>query len=220
MAPADRRCRVAADSGRRSPRSALGAPHRLNVAASLTLEPTARLDPIEIAVDVELQQYRWMIRRPAVASGATPLYPSSAGWSTKTSITRTGLSSPIQSSRHSGNSVLYPRSVSSTKRLIRSSRESYRENHTKRGVFTHGVIPGSSLLRAFRGALENIDPPASSYAIIGGLAPTAERTMDPARIFTESLTARPELENGELDPTPGIREQPGSYATSRRGRLL
>src|SRR5215471_9687 len=29
----------------------------------------------------------------------------------------------------------------------------------------------------------------------GGLAPTAERTMDPARIFTESLTPRPELEN-------------------------
>jgi hypothetical protein len=29
----------------------------------------------------------------------------------------------------------------------------------------------------------------------GGLAPTAERTLDPARIFTESLTPRPELEN-------------------------
>src|SRR5262249_9350932 len=31
----------------------------------------------------------------------------------------------------------------------------------------------------------------------GGLAPTAERTMDPARIFTESLTPRPELENNQ-----------------------
>src|SRR5262249_13706552 len=29
----------------------------------------------------------------------------------------------------------------------------------------------------------------------GGIAPTATRTMDPARIFTESLTPRPELEN-------------------------
>jgi hypothetical protein len=29
----------------------------------------------------------------------------------------------------------------------------------------------------------------------GGHAPTAERTMDPARIFSESLTPRPELEN-------------------------
>jgi hypothetical protein len=31
--------------------------------------------------------------------------------------------------------------------------------------------------------------------------PTAERTLDPARMFDE-----------ELDPWPGIREQPGSYA--------
>ncbi len=30
--------------------------------------------------------------------------------------------------------------------------------------------------------------------------------MDPARMFKESLTSRPELEN----LTPGIREQPGS----------
>jgi Transposase IS116/IS110/IS902 family len=29
----------------------------------------------------------------------------------------------------------------------------------------------------------------------GGLAPTAERTLNPARMFTESLTLRPELEN-------------------------
>jgi hypothetical protein len=55
-------------------------------------------------------------------------------------------------------------------------------------------------------------------------------------MFTESLTPRPELENaimqraspycgenpgpgkdvhGELDPTPGIREQPGSFPTGR-----
>jgi len=35
-------------------------------------------------------------------------------------------------------------------------------------------------------------------------APTAERTLYPARMFAESLTPRPELEN----PTPGIRERP------------
>ena len=29
-----------------------------------------------------------------------------------------------------------------------------------------------------------------------GHAPTAERTVDPARMFTESLTLDPELENG------------------------
>src|SRR5262249_47955193 len=41
-----------------------GQPHHLDVASSLTLEPAARLNPIEIAVDVELQQDRRMIRRP------------------------------------------------------------------------------------------------------------------------------------------------------------
>src|SRR6476660_8066710 len=31
----------------------------------------------------------------------------------------------------------------------------------------------------------------------GGHAPTAERTMDPARMLKESLTSRPELENSQ-----------------------
>src|SRR5262249_4936350 len=38
-----------------------GEPHRLNVAPGLTLKPPARLNPVEIAVDVELQQHRWMV---------------------------------------------------------------------------------------------------------------------------------------------------------------
>ena len=54
--------------------------------------------------------------------------------------TRTGLSSSIQSSKHSGNSLLCPRSVPSTKRLIRSLRKSRRnhiaENQMNRRVFT------------------------------------------------------------------------------------
>ena len=59
----------------------------------------------------------------------------------------------IQSSRHSGNSVLCPRSVPSTKRLIRSlrksRRESYCENQIASDVFTQ---PGSlaSLSRCLR----------------------------------------------------------------------
>jgi hypothetical protein len=63
----------------------------------------------------------------------TPLNPSSARSSSpaKTSITRTGLSSLIQSPRHSGNSVLCPRSVPSTKRLIRSPRKSRRHHIAK-----------------------------------------------------------------------------------------
>ncbi len=53
---------------------------------------------------------------------------------------RTGLSSQIQSSRHSGNSVLCPRSVPSTKRVIRCSRESYRKNRTTTRFHTARVI--------------------------------------------------------------------------------
>ena len=44
----------------------------------------------------------------------------------------------------------------------------------------------------------HIDPPASSYAIMRRISPTAERTLDLARMF-----------EGELDRKPGIREQPG-----------
>src|SRR6266702_6189763 len=40
-------------------------PHHLNVAPGLMLEPAARLNPIEVAVDVELRQERRMVRRPA-----------------------------------------------------------------------------------------------------------------------------------------------------------
>jgi hypothetical protein len=36
------------------------------------LEPPARLDPVEIAVDVELQQDRRMIRRPPGGLGVDP----------------------------------------------------------------------------------------------------------------------------------------------------
>ena len=38
-------------------------PHHFQIAASLTLQPPARLDPVEIAVDVELEHRRRMIRR-------------------------------------------------------------------------------------------------------------------------------------------------------------
>src|SRR3974377_2162834 len=75
----------------------------------------------------------WYEGRP-VASGSISLNPCSAksSPSTKTSTARTGLSSQIQSSRHSGNSVLCPRSTPSTKRLISFSRESHRENRIAR----------------------------------------------------------------------------------------
>jgi hypothetical protein len=55
-------------------------------------------------------------------------------------MTRTGLSSPIQSSTHSGNSVLCPRSALSMKRFIRAPHKSC-GNHiariTSSAVFSH-----------------------------------------------------------------------------------
>ena len=39
-------------------------PHHLDIAPGLALKPPARLDPVEIAVNVELQEDRGMIRRP------------------------------------------------------------------------------------------------------------------------------------------------------------
>jgi hypothetical protein len=50
-------------------------PHHFNVAPGLTLQPAARLNPIEIAVDIELQQYRWMIRRPTGRFGSDAAEP-------------------------------------------------------------------------------------------------------------------------------------------------
>src|SRR5580700_7279864 len=82
----------------------------------------------------------WYDGRPVV-SGSTPQNRSSARSRppTKTSITRTGLSSQIQSSRHSGNRVLCPRSIPSTKRFIRSLRKS-RRNHTARITSTRAFL--------------------------------------------------------------------------------
>src|SRR5262249_15090539 len=40
-------------------------PHDLNVASRLTLQSAARLHTIKVAVDVKLQQHRWVIGRPA-----------------------------------------------------------------------------------------------------------------------------------------------------------
>ena len=81
-----------------------------------------------------------MVRRPAGGLGINPANPSSARSSppTKTSITRTGLSSQIQSSRHSGKRVLCPRS-SLNKALHELPRKSW-GNLSRQGLFTQ---PGS-----------------------------------------------------------------------------
>ena len=48
-------------------------PHHLNVAPGLVLKPPARLHPIEIAVNVKLQQHGGMIRRPPRYLGSDPV---------------------------------------------------------------------------------------------------------------------------------------------------
>ena len=48
----------------------------------------------------------------------------------------------------------------------------------------------------------HIDPPASSYAIMRRARPYRGENHDPARMFKESLTSRPELENAwEFGPS-------------------
>jgi hypothetical protein len=79
-------------------------PHHLDVASRLPLQPSTGLYPVQVAVDVELEQDRGMIGRPSGRLGHDTVEPSSPRSiaSTKASITRTRLSSSIQSSRHSG----------------------------------------------------------------------------------------------------------------------
>jgi hypothetical protein len=77
------------------------------------------------------------------------------------------------------------------------------------------MVRSSQALRCLQGqsALYTLIHQRHPAPSCGGHAPTAERTMDPARNFKkENFTER-------LDPRPGIREQPGSKAeTSDRAQ--
>jgi hypothetical protein len=53
-------------------------PHHFHITTRLALKPAARLNPIEVAVDVELQQYRRMIRRPTGRLRVDPAKPKIA----------------------------------------------------------------------------------------------------------------------------------------------
>jgi len=46
-------------------RQALRQPNQFDIALRFALEPTTRLDAVEIAIDVELEEHCWMVRRPA-----------------------------------------------------------------------------------------------------------------------------------------------------------
>jgi len=77
-------------------RQALRQPHQLDIALRFTLKPTARLDAVEVAINVQLEKNGGMVSRPARLCW---LHPREAQWgarsssSTNTSTTRTGLSS-------------------------------------------------------------------------------------------------------------------------------
>src|ERR1700730_352933 len=74
---ADRRSVILAEIGNRLVIGSQpnGEPHDFNVAARLTLKPTARLNSVEITEDVELQQHRRMIRGPPGGLRINPFEP-------------------------------------------------------------------------------------------------------------------------------------------------
>jgi hypothetical protein len=53
-------------------------PHHLDVAPGFPLQSTARLNPVEVAVNVELQQDGRMIGRPACGLRDDPVKPQAA----------------------------------------------------------------------------------------------------------------------------------------------
>ena len=65
------------------------------------------------------------------------------------------------------------------------------------------IVPGFAMLQESNRA-SHIDPPVPSYAIMRSATPTAERTLDPARMF-----------EGELARKPGIRSSHGTAARAR-----
>ena len=123
-------------SGARRPEQ----PHQLDVALRLALQPPARLHPVEIAVDVELQQNRGMIRGPP---GRRRLDPFEAELR-KIELVDEGVDHPNRVVlvdpvfKASGSSVDCPRSAPSTKRLIRSP-----ENRV--GIINHIAASTSSV---------------------------------------------------------------------------
>src|SRR5271155_84368 len=52
-----------------------GQPHQFDVALRLALQPAARLDPVQIAVEIDLQERCWMIGGPAGQLRDHPLKP-------------------------------------------------------------------------------------------------------------------------------------------------
>src|ERR1039458_7734118 len=117
-------------------------PHHLNVAPSFTLQSPARLDPVEIAVDVELQQHRWMIRRPARYLGIDPAKPQIRQIEFLDKdidhANRIVLADPVCHAFRKQRALPAIRPLNEALHLIlpQIARESYPENQIQRCVFT------------------------------------------------------------------------------------
>jgi len=70
------------------------------------------------------------------------------------------------------------------------------------------IAPGFAMLERAKRA-SHIDPPASSYAIMRRARPYRGENPEPGKDV-----------HGELDPTPGIREQPGSRVDGAMARTF
>ena len=120
-------------------------PHHLNVAPSLMLKPPARLNPIEIAVDVKLQQDRRVIRRPAGRFGGDPIEPKPGQIEFLDKDVdhpnRIILADPVFQALRKQRALPAIRALNKALHpILRSARIILRSNHTLR-VFTQ---PGSS----------------------------------------------------------------------------
>src|SRR5262249_9808866 len=74
---ADRRAIILAEIGNRLVigNQPTRKPHHLDVTSGLALKAAARLNPIEVAVNVELEQHRWMVRRTSRCLGIDAAEP-------------------------------------------------------------------------------------------------------------------------------------------------
>ena len=146
---ADRRAIVAAEIGDRLEvrHQAAGQPHQLDVALGLALQPPARLDAVEIAVEIDLQQRRGMIGGRPVASGTTPSNPSAPNRvrrRTRDDTNRIVLGDVVFKTIWQPNACL--RSSPSTKRFIKNP-DSKHQDFNPTNVFTQsgpeGDLPGT-----------------------------------------------------------------------------
>jgi hypothetical protein len=121
-------------------------PHHLDVAPSLALKPAARLDPIEVAVDVELQQDRRMIRRSAGYLGLDTVESKSGKiefvHKDVDHPNRIVLADPVFQAFRKQRALHPIRALNEAPHPIppQIAWESYRENQIRRRVFTQ---PGS-----------------------------------------------------------------------------